>query len=794
MTSIGNWLRDYFRGSKIGYKLSWMVLAFLAPIAVLGYIIIRTTNAEIDFAQSELKGVDYFQSARKVAEVAIENRRVSDEFANAGLNASRDAVRKSQAKLDDAIRGLTEAEKKLGENPHTRGEFEKILLASAVSKNLVNGSTLDAELGRLPQGDAAARKDFEDKAQEWKKLGHADQILEVNNYLVSAVTAIMTEAADASKLTLDPTYEGYSMQAWCLQVIETADNIGLAQVLAIRNLDKKDELNKERFLVLMGKLQRDGDNLASSWEDIEKERKSVAEALKKRYADQLAAREDFVACVDTKMFRAKQATLEKREVIEEGDRAIASLLALYDDSEPQLKLVLNERISKYHSDVYISAAAMVGGLLLVLFVAFMIARLITRQARELTATFSDIGIGDFARRAKVYSEDEIGMASTALNAMLDNTLALIQSREERDAIQTSIMKLLDEVSGVADGDLTKEAEVTADVMGAVADSFNHMISQLRQIIGNVQKATRQVTASATGIYQSAQDLAKGSDEQSTQIVSTSAAVEEMAVSIQQVSENAGVSAAVARQALQNAKEGNNAVRNTISGMDRIRDQVQETAKRIKRLGESTQEIGQIIQLIDDIADRTSILALNASIQAAMAGEAGRGFAVVAEEVERLADRSTDATKKIATLVKTIQSETNEAVGAMEKGIQEVVEGSRVASQAGQALNEIEHVSNQLADLIQSISAASKQQAKASEGVARSMSEISSIAQVTASGTKVTANEVNGLARLAQELRASVAQFKVPGSDSNDYSASLAEIAMPSASTNGRHLVSKGSRF
>jgi twitching motility protein PilJ len=199
-------------------------------------------------------------------------------------------------------------------------------------------------------------------------------------------------------------------------------------------------------------------------------------------------------------------------------------------------------------------------------------------------------------------------------------------------------------------------------------------------------------------------------------------------------------------------------------MNRIRDQVQETAKRIKRLGESSQEIGQIVQLINDIADRTSILALNASIQAAMAGEAGRGFAVVASEVERLAERSTDATKKIAGLVKTIQSETNEAVAAMEKGIAEVVDGSRMANQAGQALGEIADVSNRLAELIQQISDASRQQANGSEALARSMNEISQITLQTTSGTRQAVSAMSYLATLADELRASVSAFKLPGGE------------------------------
>jgi twitching motility protein PilJ len=235
----------------------------------------------------------------------------------------------------------------------------------------------------------------------------------------------------------------------------------------------------------------------------------------------------------------------------------------------------------------------------------------------------------------------------------------------------------------------------------------------------------------------------------------------MTASIRQVSENAALSTSVAEQALVTARQGNSAVRNTIDGMGRIREQAQETAKRIKRLGETSQEIGQIVQLIDDIADRTSILALNASIQAAAAGEAGRGFAVVAEEVERLAVRSTEATKKIAALVKTIQGETGEAVAAMEKSIQEVVGGSKVANQAGESLQQIEAVSQRLSELIQGISQAAQQQARGSEALSHNMSDISQITRQTATGTKQAAASVTSLAKLAEELRNSVSTFRLP---------------------------------
>ncbi|MEN8172839.1 MAG: methyl-accepting chemotaxis protein [Chloroflexota bacterium] len=414
---------------------------------------------------------------------------------------------------------------------------------------------------------------------------------------------------------------------------------------------------------------------------------------------------------------------------------------------------------------------LIGGLLLtalviVILAAYTLSGGLTRQANNIMRVFGDIGMGDFDARVDITSQDEIGSMATSLNAMLDNTLDLIQSREERDNMQSSIMKLLNEVSDVAEGDLTVEAEVTADMTGAIADAFNFMIVELRRVIHDVQDATLKVSTSSNEIQTAAEYLAKGSISQSLQIAETASAVDDMAVSIQQVSDNAALSATVGQQAVANAKQGTNAVQNTIEGMNRIRDQVQETSKRIKRLGESSQEIGEILELINEITDRTSILALNASIQAAMAGEAGRGFAVVAEEVERLAERSTEATKEIESLIRAIQGETAEAVAAMETTTREVVEGSLLANEAGQALSEIESVSNRLGELIQSISLASRQQARGSEVLAKSMDEISSVTSQTAAGTKQTAVSISNLAVLADNLRGSVSTFKL-SSDGRD---------------------------
>jgi methyl-accepting chemotaxis protein len=406
---------------------------------------------------------------------------------------------------------------------------------------------------------------------------------------------------------------------------------------------------------------------------------------------------------------------------------------------------------------YISAVAF---LILVIAIWGTSRLIIVRPVRRIMNLFSEIGLGNFDARIKAKARDEIGEMATSLNAMLDNTLVLIQSREERDAIQTSIMKLLDEISGLAEGDLTRRAEVTAEVTGAIADSFNTMAEQLSGVVKNVKQATDQVTTTTEGVNASTKQLSEASEKQARRVSNTIKVINEMADSIKQVAENAVRSSAVSKRSTVNAKEGAAAVQSTNKAMNAIRDNVQETARSIKRLGESSQEIGNIVQLINDIADRTSILALNASIQAAMAGDAGRGFAVVAEEVQRLAERSTNATKQIDTLIKNIQGEINEAGTSMEESIQRVVEGSNLAENAHKKLQEIETVSTKLAKLIQSISNAATKQSKASENITKNMEQMGVVSSHNLTASRQTALAIERLAETSKELAASVETFKV----------------------------------
>jgi methyl-accepting chemotaxis protein len=381
---------------------------------------------------------------------------------------------------------------------------------------------------------------------------------------------------------------------------------------------------------------------------------------------------------------------------------------------------------------------------------------------------SEYANGDRTVRASVNGDDELAHLSMSLNTLLDTqgngaSGANIASGGSSDAaaLQAQIEKLLQEVSAVGDGDLRVQAEVTPDTLGVLADSFNYMIEELAKVVGRVQSTAVQVTNATRRILDRSTELSHATETQVGQISQASEAVEALAVFIQNVARNAMLSAEAAREALHNANSGQQSVRQTIEGMMLIRENVQETSKKIKRLGERSNEIGEIVRIIEDIADQTNLLALNAAIQSAMAGEHGRGFAVVADEIRLLAERSTESTKRIDTLVKSIQGDTYEAVVAMEDSTQEVVKGSQLADEAGRSLNSIYSAVERQAQMIESIARAANDQTSVSEAVAIAMSQISDITRQTNAGTQEAAANVTYLADLAEQLRASVSTFHLP---------------------------------
>jgi len=369
--------------------------------------------------------------------------------------------------------------------------------------------------------------------------------------------------------------------------------------------------------------------------------------------------------------------------------------------------------------------------------------------------------------AKAYLDNTAAQAAEAERRSAESQRQEEEARRQEedakrinDSNQAAILRLMNELQEVADGNLTAQATVSEDITGAIADSVNYTVEELRALVGRINSTAELVTNASSQAQETSARLLAKSEAQSREIRSTGEEVLKMAAQINEVSASALESADVARQSLVSVEQGQRAVQNSIAGMNEIREQIQETSKRIKRLGESSQEIGEIIELISDITEQTNVLALNAAIQAASAGEAGRGFSVVAEEVQRLAERSAEATKQIGALVRTIQTDTQDAVTAMEKSTQGVVEGAKLSDAAGQALTNIGNVSRQLAELIERISEDTSTQAQSAGGVADSIQHILAVNEETSQGTLQTADSIAQLSALAQELKSSVARFKV----------------------------------
>lgn len=741
---------SFLRDLKIGHKLALVVLVMALPVAYLVWLFIDARNVQIEATQREIQGIEYLTPLRTLVELLPKHR----SAANAYLSGDSDAQAEMallQPQIDDVMPRVEIVERAYGREFGTSSQWDRF-------------------------------------RQDWRDLeSTVDALTPIESFqkhsrLISQLSTLIRTIGDQAGLVLDPELDTHFLMDTVLsrlpQAIDTVDVVRIVgeDVLARRtslaqamqapddeatsanvDLDARQTLNR-----LIGQIETDINEIERGMQAAIEVNPYMTKDAAPRLTKSIEASQAFIQAA-SRIFLSDRSrpTGAVDSLDESAEAAIAALIEAYDASLNELDLLMEERISRLSGEKYLQLSAAIFILAFTVVLILFLNRTITSQIDEINALFSRIGVGDLTARAKVGSTDELGQMTHALNAMLDNTLNLVQSSEERDRIQQSIHKLLDEIAGVAEGDLTLEAEVTAEITGAIADSFNYMIGELRTLIAQVQNTTLQVSAAANQISQTTEALAEGSEKQSSDVISASMAVESMASAIQQVSESAEKAARVSSAALENAQRGALVVSKSIAGMESIRNQVQETSKRIKRLGESSQEIGEISQVIGELADRTSMLAMNASIQASMAGEAGRGFAVVATEVESLAEQATEATNRISALINAIQEDTTAAVASMEDTTKEVVDGSALTNEAGKSLVEIESVSKSLSDLIESIADASERQARSSESVARAMSGISSVQRETASGARNGATSIRNLTALADELRNSVSRFKIP---------------------------------
>lgn len=720
-SAIANW--------PIGRKLGLVLGLMAVPVVILGLLFMQTRNEQINAAHEEIAGIEYIGALRGLLEAIPQHR----NMVNAALNGD-----------------ITE-----------RGRAEQI--QSAIDRSFSTVEAVNAKFSQFGATDRVAqlKRNWQDVKLGALKMGVRESI-DAHNRVVNDLNELIRHIGERSKLMSDPNLAAYYlMDAAVTKLPAITDRLSRLGYLAGNAIVRKTPEERLQAQVL-------ADNVDALIQEMQR---NLGVSFNENPALEPKVNPSVVAAVrgaDALIRPLREGNIERfgamDRALQGANAATTPFFALFDAALPTLRGLVEARAEVLANQKFTQLGICVAVLLLMAALVSVVNRSITGQIRHIHEAFSLIGAGNYDVRVPVTSRDELGNMAASMNSVLDNTLVLIQSRDERNRIQQSIQKLLDDISGLATGDLTQEAEVTAEVTGAIADSFNYMIGELRQIVRSVNRTTSDVGDSAKTVLKTTEVLAQGSQGQARQIAEATSSIEEMAKSVRQVSATAGQASNVAEQTFQKAKQGSEAVQKTIQGMGGIRNQVQETSKRLKGLGERSQEIGSIVQLIGDIADRTSILALNASIQAAMAGEAGRGFAVVAEEVERLAERAAEATKKVNALIKSIQADTTEAITAMEETTREVVDGSNLANAAGRALSEIEAVSAELTTLINSISSASEIQAVGSEHITRTMADISQNTLVAANGAKNAADSVHQLATLAEELRRSMQRFRLPADE------------------------------
>lgn len=739
---------SFLRDLKIGQKLALVVLVMALPVACLVWLFIDARNVQIEATQREIHGIEYLKPVRTLVELLPKHRAAANTYLSGEVGAQA-AMLQLQPEIEAVIPRVDLVERAYGVEFGTSAHWERF------------------------------KQDWRELQSSIESLTPAESF-QRHSRLITGLTTLIRTIGDQAGLVLDPELDTHFLMDTVLsrlpQAIDTVDVVRIVgqDVLARRtsltlamqttdeqpqylDLDARQTLNR-----LIGQIETDISEMERGMKAAVGVNPYMEDEAAPRLTESIEATRAYAQTASRILLTERQQADEHgADLNASAETAIAALILSYDASLKELDILMEQRITRLTAEKYLQLSMAIFILAFTVVLILFLNRTITSQIDEINALFERIGVGNLTARARVRSRDELGQMTEALNSVLDNTLNLVQSSEERDRIQQSIHKLLDEIAGVAEGDLTLEAEVTAEITGAIADSFNYMIGELRTLIAQVQNTTLQVSAATNHISQTTDTLAEGSEKQSSDVIAASMAVESMASAIQQVSESAEKAARVSSAALENSQRGAQVVAKSIAGMESIRNQVQETSKRIKRLGESSQEIGEISQLIGELADRTSMLAMNASIQASMAGEAGRGFAVVATEVESLAEQATEATNRISALIQAIQEDTTAAVASMEDTTKEVVDGSALTNEAGKSLVEIETVSRNLSQLIESIAEASERQARSSESVAQAMSGISSVQRETAQGAREGALAIRNLTALADELRNSVSRFKIP---------------------------------
>ncbi len=726
---------------RIWQKLALIVLLMGSSLPILFNFIRSSDEATTGLAKSEVVGTEYYASMWKLLQFAIEYRDAA-EMTRSQLDKSSE-MRELESKIDAQLASVDSTDKRLRDS--------------------------------LVDTTQASTRMISDLRSAWVgiKASNAGDSAESERF-VDAILALFNTIGDKSQLILDPELDTYYLMALTTYngpgllsdlgklrtkaaILATHDSADTAAVAEIGKLLGAIKLNRDAIQVGMAS--------GMVWNE-EHEDHSLSSAL----SGHTAAFVSEIALWDSRVSTAPAGNEQKfsSDIYKDGTTSLNQGFAYYASALENLKRLCERRRDEYAAATKNTIIAIIIGTSIALFISFLIARLITGQTDQINQVFDAVERADLDTRCAISTGDELGEVAHSLNATLDQLRATVNRAEELAAnqkaenlrIQADVQRFLSIVQLAAGGDFTVEAAASDGDIGVLAKSFNVMVADLSSIISKVNESASRAAVSTQEIQVSSQQMARGAEDQAMQIANTSSAIEEMAVSIRRVAENADSAAGASQQAWSVASEGGQTVSESISHMFGIRDTVQDAAERIRALGESSLEIGEIVKVINNIASRTNLLALNATIEAAKAGESGRGFAVVADEVRKLADQSSKASNDIAILIQGIQSDTAEAVRAMENTTKDVAEGVHVAERSGKSLERIVTQVDHTKELISEITMAAKQQAKASDAIVESMSEINRIARQAALATSQTSEATRDLLSVSEDLRNAVLAFKL----------------------------------
>jgi len=741
--------------TKLRLKLATLIAIEVISLSILGYLTIAKDMDSLRAEKNRLAGLDYLKGLRDLTEHLQRHRTISLALLG-GDKSFEPQLPIVQDQLTDDLEVLREID----------AEHGPLLLTSE-------------PLADIQDGWEALRATH--------MVGKAEDSNQLHNRLVGRVLDLVGQVSNSSGMVRVEDEERYFLyDTLAFRLLPQIDVLAQAQTLATSAAVQKTMTPAQRMELFATRrtIQLLRDNVDRNALQLVNVSPDLGGELEGLVVANRIGCDDLNLYMNDTLLQRDRVDVDPASVFVTAQRPIDTALRLYDAQWEAVKELTEHQAAAASKRLFAAVGIMLGGLSLNALLLLLVSRGIIRQVQALAQTFSEVEDGNYQARAPVLTTDEIGQAAQSLNRMLDNTLVLIQSRDERDRIQAAVGQLLDEVHGAAAGDLRREAAGGGEFTGPIAESFNFMMRQLRQIIGRVQGASLNVSINAGEVRAMTDELSHGSRTQAEAIDQATLAVANLSTAVDKIAKNMATSSEVAHQALAAAQKGLGAVQKITQGMNSMRLQVDTTVGTLSQLGTSADEVTAMGRLIDDVAEWSSVLALNASLQASLGGAQGQRYGAIAETADRLAGRAAEAARKLDGL-RHIQASTSQAVKALESTGRHVVDSSLIANQAEQALAEIQQVGQRLASLLQATAGIAREQSASTTTLSGTMIDVADFTQKIARGMRDTNGSVGKLTKLAEELRESVSAFKLPHSQA-DQLAGGPGVSFLSTSVNGDH--------